>query len=152
MQKNINASKAEIWLTDLYHHQHPIKLFPLGIGYIASYIEKVFPDRYLFRLFTDHDVLKYAKRNNVSISMLKDLAEESRKREWFYFTEVILGLPGDSEKAHMNSLRMAVESEMRNIRVYNFYLLVLNLAQMKIAKNFRQIHDLLLLLFCLIFF
>lgn len=74
MSADIN-DKAEIWLTDLYHQQQPVQYFPIGIGYVASYAQKIFPDRYSFRLFTDPD--KFARechrRKPLIVGMRNDL-------------------------------------------------------------------------------
>jgi radical SAM superfamily enzyme YgiQ (UPF0313 family) len=59
-ERIMDNEKKEIWLADLYHKQQSVKYFPLGIGYIASYAQKIFPDKYVFRLFTDTD--KFARQ------------------------------------------------------------------------------------------
>ncbi len=55
MSTIINDIKAEIWLTHFHHKQNTFECFPLGIGHVASYTRKVFPNRYSFKLFIDPD-------------------------------------------------------------------------------------------------
>jgi len=50
-----SARTSEIWLTDLWHQQQVNRYFPLGIGYVAAYSQKIFGDRFSFRLFTEPD-------------------------------------------------------------------------------------------------
>ncbi len=52
---NLSPRTSEIWLADPCHQQQVNRYFPLGIGYVAGYAQKVFGDRFFFRLFTDPD-------------------------------------------------------------------------------------------------
>lgn len=52
---NSSPRTSDIWLTDIWHQQQVSRYFPLGIGYVAAYSQKIFGDRFSFRLFTDPD-------------------------------------------------------------------------------------------------
>lgn len=73
---------------------------------------------------TDPDVLKNIKRKNIQTSKLIEAAEAIGLRDAVDFTEVILGLPGDSLVKHYSTLREGVDLGMTNIRMYQLMLLV----------------------------
>lgn len=73
---------------------------------------------------TDPDVLKNIKRKNIQTSKLIEAAENIGLRDSIDFTEVILGLPGDSLTKHNTTLREGVDLGMTNIRMYQLMLLV----------------------------
>lgn len=73
---------------------------------------------------TDPDVLRNIKRKNIPTSKLIAAAEDIGLRDSVDFTEVILGLPGDSLAKHFSTLREGVDLGMTNIRMYQLMLLV----------------------------
>ncbi|MCE5181928.1 MAG: cobalamin-dependent protein [Betaproteobacteria bacterium] len=73
---------------------------------------------------TDPDVLKNIKRKNIPTLKLIEAAEDIGLRDSVDFTEVILGLPGDSLEKHYLTLREGVDLGMTNIRMYQLMLLV----------------------------
>lgn len=73
---------------------------------------------------TDPDVLRNIKRKNIQTSKLIEAAEDIGLRDSVDFTEVILGLPGDSLAKHFSTLREGVDLGMTNIRMYQLMLLV----------------------------
>ncbi len=73
---------------------------------------------------TDTDVLKKIKRKNIQTSKLLEAAEDIGLRDSVDFTEVILGLPGDSMEKHFITLREGVDLGMTNIRMYQLMLLI----------------------------
>jgi radical SAM superfamily enzyme YgiQ (UPF0313 family) len=73
---------------------------------------------------TDPEVLKNIKRKNIHTPKLIQAAEDIGLRDSVDFTEVILGLPGDSLKKHYVTLREGVDLGMTNIRMYQLMLLV----------------------------
>jgi len=75
--KGISSSRtSEIWLADLWHRQQPVRYFPLSIGYIAAYSQKVFGDRFSFRLFTDPDkfIRQFYEGKPIVVGMRNDMA------------------------------------------------------------------------------
>ena len=75
--KEISSSRtSEIWLADIWHRQQPVRYFPLGIGYIAAYSQKVFGDRFSFRLFTDPDkfIRQFYEGKPIVVGMRNDMA------------------------------------------------------------------------------
>lgn len=73
---------------------------------------------------TDPEVLKNIKRKNIHTPKLIKAAEDIGLRDSVDFTEVILGLPGDSLAKHYVTLREGVDLGMTNIRMYQLMLLV----------------------------
>jgi len=75
--KGISSSRtSEIWLADIWHRQQPVRYFPLGIGYIAAYSQKIFGDRFSFRLFTDPDqfIRQFYEGKPLLVGMRNDMA------------------------------------------------------------------------------
>jgi radical SAM superfamily enzyme YgiQ (UPF0313 family) len=58
----------------------------------------------------DPTVLSNIKRKNISTTQLLDLAKNANKVGANSYSEVILGLPGDSLKAHMETMRQVIEA------------------------------------------
>jgi len=58
----------------------------------------------------DPNVLSNIKRTNISTTQLLDLAKNASKVGANSYSEVILGLPGDSLKAHMETMRQVIEA------------------------------------------
>ena len=59
----------------------------------------------------DPEVQKNIKRQNINTDTLMELAEEGSKSGGNTFSEIILGLPGDSLKAHKSSLEQVVNAK-----------------------------------------
>jgi radical SAM superfamily enzyme YgiQ (UPF0313 family) len=73
---------------------------------------------------TDTEILKHIKRKNLPTPKLISAAEDIGLRDSIDFTEVIVGLPGDTLEKHFDSLREGVDLGMTNIRMYQLMLLI----------------------------
>jgi radical SAM superfamily enzyme YgiQ (UPF0313 family) len=71
----------------------------------------------------DNEVLKNIKRSNISSNGLIELALEGNKSGANTYSEVILGLPGDSLHKHFNTVKLIVNAGFVN--VYLFQLMIL---------------------------
>ena len=72
---------------------------------------------------TDPVVLKNVSRSNISISKLTAVGKLANKVEAGTYSEIILGLPGDTFKAHSQSLEDCVNANFDNIRMYQLIML-----------------------------
>lgn len=72
---------------------------------------------------TNAEVLRNVSRSNISIEKLADVGLEANKADTGTYSELILGLPGDSLAAHRQSLRDVVEANFDNIRMYQLIML-----------------------------
>jgi radical SAM superfamily enzyme YgiQ (UPF0313 family) len=72
---------------------------------------------------TDPDVLKNIDRSNISIDKLSDVGLLANQADTGTYSEIILGLPGDSFASHRQSLRDTVEANFDNIRMYQLIML-----------------------------
>lgn len=72
---------------------------------------------------TDPTVLNNVERSNISIDKLSDVGLLANKVDTGTYSEIILGLPGDSLEAHKQSLRDTVEANFDNIRMYQLIML-----------------------------
>jgi radical SAM superfamily enzyme YgiQ (UPF0313 family) len=72
---------------------------------------------------TDVQVLKNIKRENINVEQLVDVARRGSKIDANTYAEIILGLPGDSLAAHIQSLRDAVNSGVSYLRMYQLIML-----------------------------
>lgn len=72
---------------------------------------------------TDPTVLSNVERSNISIDKLSDVGLLANKVDTGTYSELILGLPGDSLSAHRQSLRDTVEANFDNIRMYQLIML-----------------------------
>ncbi|MFB3146008.1 MAG: radical SAM protein [Nitrospirales bacterium] len=73
---------------------------------------------------TDKVVLANIKRSNISLEQLNHVGKYGTKIDANTYTELILGLPGDSLEAHTNSLRDSVNSGLGFIRMYQLIMLL----------------------------
>ena len=74
---------------------------------------------------TDTEVLKAIKRSNISSEAYKELIDFGNKmKTGKTYTEIILGLPGDSKEKHFECLRFGVDNDVNNVRMYQAMLLV----------------------------
>lgn len=72
---------------------------------------------------TDPVVLKNVARSNISIVKLTAVGKLANKVDAGTYSEIILGLPGDSFEAHRQSLRDCVNANFDNIRMYQLIML-----------------------------
>ncbi len=72
---------------------------------------------------TDATVLANVERSNISLDKLSDVGLQANKVDTGTYSELILGLPGDSVAAHRQSLRDTVEANFDNIRMYQLIML-----------------------------
>lgn len=72
---------------------------------------------------TDPAVLNNVSRSNISVSKLTAVGKLANKVEAGTYSEIILGLPGDSFAAHSQSLRDCVNANFDNIRMYQLIML-----------------------------
>ena len=72
---------------------------------------------------TDVNVLNNIKRNNISLEALDSMRQETGEGGGDTYTELILGLPGDSEQAHTKTLKDVIDADMGVIRMYQLILL-----------------------------
>ena len=72
---------------------------------------------------TDENVLNNIKRDNISLEALDVMRQETGESGGETYTELILGLPGDSKKAHIKTLKDVIDTDMGIIRMYQLILL-----------------------------
>lgn len=72
---------------------------------------------------TDPTVLDNIERSNISLEKLSDVGLLANKVDTGTYSELILGLPGDSVAAHRQSLRDTVDANFDNIRMYQLIML-----------------------------
>jgi len=72
---------------------------------------------------TDTEVLSNIKRSNISYGELADLGDRSHKINARSFVEIILGLPGDSVRAHRQSLVDSIMSGVALVRMHQLIML-----------------------------
>lgn len=72
---------------------------------------------------TDPTVLANVARSNISVEKLSDAGKMANTTNTGTYSELILGLPGDSVTAHTQSLRDTVEMGFDNIRMYQLIML-----------------------------
>ena len=72
---------------------------------------------------TDENVLNNIKRANISLEALDVMRQETGESGGDTYTELILGLPGDSKKAHIKTLKDVIDADMGIIRMYQLILL-----------------------------
>tara|TARA_B100000315_G_C14593809_1_gene597491 strand:+ start:379 stop:2409 length:2031 start_codon:yes stop_codon:yes gene_type:complete len=72
---------------------------------------------------TDPTVLENISRSNISIERLAEAGKMANTNNMGTYSELILGLPGDSIATHTKSLRDTVEMSFDNIRIYQLIML-----------------------------
>ena len=72
---------------------------------------------------TDENILNNIKRANISLEALDVMRQETGESGGDTYTELILGLPGDSKKAHIKTLKDVIDADMGIIRMYQLILL-----------------------------
>ncbi|MER2492202.1 B12-binding domain-containing radical SAM protein [Catenovulum sediminis] len=72
---------------------------------------------------TDEQILSTIKRANISSEALNVIVQESKDANSPTYTEIILGLPGDSVATHIASLKEVINSGLGIVRMYQLILL-----------------------------
>ena len=72
---------------------------------------------------TDTNVLENVGRSNISIEKLVDAGKKATTQNTGTYSELILGLPGDTFEKHKQSLRDTINMQFDNIRMYQLILL-----------------------------
>ena len=75
---------------------------------------------------SDEEVLKNVKRSNISVEAYREFSTfmKSLDKNASIFTEIILGLPGDTKEKHFESLRYGIDNRLTKIKVNQARLLV----------------------------
>jgi len=71
----------------------------------------------------DPNVLSNIKRQNISTEALLELAIEATEMDANSYSEVILGLPGETKKSHYDSLSALIEMRFKRVMPYQLMLL-----------------------------
>lgn len=71
----------------------------------------------------DPEVLKNIKRGNIDAKGLMALALEADAIGANSYSEIILGLPGDTLEAHFNTIKTIIEADFNNLCLYQLMLL-----------------------------
>ena len=71
----------------------------------------------------DPEILENVSRKNISPTQIVDMALQSSKIGTHSFSEVILGLPGDTTKKHFSTLKTLVDSAFTSIAMYQLMIL-----------------------------
>ncbi len=72
---------------------------------------------------TDQQTLRNIKRSNISESVLLELASAAADLDQRSYTELILGLPGETMASHLRSIRAAMDAGMQRVKMYPLVLL-----------------------------
>jgi len=72
---------------------------------------------------TDREVLENINRRNVPIERLISIAKEGRAHNSTSFSEIILGLPGDTKEKHFKSMLDMIEADIDIVRSHQFIML-----------------------------
>jgi len=74
---------------------------------------------------SDTEVLKNIKRSNISTEAYSEFSTYMKKldKKAQVFTEIILGLPGDTKEKHFDTLRYAIDSQTTRIKSFGCMLL-----------------------------
>ncbi len=71
----------------------------------------------------DKNILENIKRKNISVEQILKLAESSVEIGANSYSEVILGLPGDSKETHLASVKTLIDSSFNFVVLYQMMLL-----------------------------
>lgn len=71
----------------------------------------------------DKDVLRNIDRANIDERKLMELALEASEIGANVYSEIILALPGDTKKAHFDTIRTVVEADFNTVQLYAYMLL-----------------------------
>ena len=81
----------------------------------------------------DETVLKNIKRQNIKLSIFKDILDKINKEGGMSGTEIILGLPGETKESHLESLRKLFDWDVSYIIGYNC--LILEGSELSLARE-----------------
>jgi radical SAM superfamily enzyme YgiQ (UPF0313 family) len=87
---------------------------------------------------TDPVVLDNVQRSNISIDKLANASLQASRADTGTYSEIILGLPGDTFAAHRQTLRDAIEASFDNLRMYQLIMLPQTLLN---TPEYRQRFD-----------
>ena len=85
---------------------------------------------------TDEQILANVQRSNISVDKLAEAGKMANTVNMGTYSELILGLPGDTLAAHRKSLRDTVEMRFDNIRMYQ--LIMLPQTELNTPENRRK--------------
>lgn len=71
----------------------------------------------------DPEVLKIIRRNNIDAGALMEVALAAAEQRTGTYSEVILGLPGDSKRAHFSTLSQLIEAHFDRLNMFQLALL-----------------------------
>jgi radical SAM superfamily enzyme YgiQ (UPF0313 family) len=73
---------------------------------------------------TDKDVLKAINRENISSDAYKKLIDFGNNQDSIKtYTDIILGLPGDTKQKHFESIRFSIDNHVNSIRMHQAMML-----------------------------
>lgn len=84
----------------------------------------------------DPTVQENIKRKNISAEGLMDLALSASEIGANSYSEIILGLPGDSKKAHFNTIKTVIEAGFNSL--YLFQLMILPGSEMSTLESVKK--------------
>ena len=71
----------------------------------------------------DPEVLENIKRTNIDVGQLYELGLEAGKTGANTYSEVILGLPGDSKEGHLKTLKTVIDAGFNQIQPFQLMIL-----------------------------
>jgi radical SAM superfamily enzyme YgiQ (UPF0313 family) len=88
----------------------------------------------------DEIVLKNIKRSNINVDQIMDLALSASKIGANSYSEIILGLPGDTVEGHLRSIRIIVDADFNICCLYQLMLLPgTDLASDESVENWKMV-------------
>jgi radical SAM superfamily enzyme YgiQ (UPF0313 family) len=89
---------------------------------------------------TDEQVLKNVKRKNISVSKMIDVVRETKKMGASGYSELILGLPGETREGHFQSNALLMDAGIKKVRTHQFAMLP---GSESVSKEKRKEFDLI---------
>jgi radical SAM superfamily enzyme YgiQ (UPF0313 family) len=71
----------------------------------------------------DENVLKNVKRSNIALDQIIEVGKHAETLGANSYCEIILGLPGDSREAHLNSVRQMIDANINDVLMYQTMML-----------------------------
>ncbi len=84
---------------------------------------------------TDNEVLENINRRNVPIGRQISIAREVRAHKAISFSEVVLGLPGDTKEKHFKSMLDMIKADIDVVRSHQFIMLLASEASTEEARK-----------------